>query len=59
MKKINKIRTILHGIGIVMSALSAGLAAMFAGGDPAAASIAGASIGTVAAGIGEFVKGVA
>lgn len=58
MKKIDKIRAVLHGIGIVVSALSAGIAALVAGGDPAAASLAGATIGTVAAGLGEFAKGV-
>lgn len=53
MNKITKVRAILHGVGVLVSALSAGLAALLAGGDPAGASVLGASVGTVAVALGE------
>lgn len=58
MNKINKMRAILHGIGVVVSALSAGLTAMFAGGDPATATFLGATVGTTAAVLGEVSANV-
>lgn len=54
MNKINKIRAILHGVGVLVSALSAGLTAMFVGSDPASATFLGASVGATAAALGEL-----
>lgn len=55
MNKINKIRAILHGVGVVISAISAGLAAMLVGAEPASASVMGATVGATAAAIGESI----